>query len=90
MILNSKNKMVLSAIAMLVAALLVAIDVFGLIAFIVLVLAFFTFVIQGALYLLGYKSGDVFDAYQDMERTEATALTNLLKDKKRCVKTDNE
>ncbi|MGL0953346.1 hypothetical protein ACSTE1_21220, partial [Vibrio vulnificus] len=38
--------------------------------------------VYDALTLLGYKNGDAFDAYQDLERTEAKALTNLFKDKK--------
>lgn len=90
MVLNSKNKAILSAIAVVISSLLLAFDLFGVIPFIILVLAFFTLVIQGALHFAGYKDGDVFEAYQEMERTEARALTNLVKDKKQCVKNNNE
>ncbi|EGA63729.1 hypothetical protein L1D54_03215 [Vibrio brasiliensis] len=90
MVLNSKNKAILSAIAVVISSLLLALDLFGVIPFIILVLAFFTLVIQSALYFAGYKDGDVFEAYQEMERTEATALANLAKDKKQCVNSDND
>lgn len=90
MIFSSKSKMVVSAVSILVSSIFLAFDVFGLVAFIVLVLSFFTFIIQGSLYWLGYENGDMFEAYQDMERTEAKALGNLLKDKKQCEHRERE
>lgn len=90
MIFSSKSKMVISAVSIFVSSIFLAFDVFGLVAFIVLVLSFFTFIIQGSLYWLGYENGDMFEAYQDMERTEAQALGNLLKDKKQCEHRERE
>ncbi|HFG1782067.1 hypothetical protein [Vibrio navarrensis] len=86
MIFSSKVKLVISAVAIVLSSLLLSLDMFGVIPFLILVVSFFTLIIQGGLCLLGYKDGDIFDAYQDLERTEATALTNLFKDKKDCEK----
>ncbi|BDP32354.1 hypothetical protein DC364_19835 [Vibrio vulnificus] len=86
MVFTSKVKVVISAIAIVLSSILISIDMFGVIPFLVLVVSLFTLIIQGGLCWLGYKNGDAFDAYQDLERTEATALTNLFKDKKECEK----
>ncbi|HFQ4954726.1 TPA: hypothetical protein ACGUP3_002869 [Vibrio vulnificus] len=86
MVFTSKVKVVISAIAIVLSSILISIDMFGVIPFLVLVVSLFTLIIQGGLCLLSYKNGDAFDAYQDLERTEATALTNLFKDKKECEK----
>ncbi|HHC7267556.1 TPA: hypothetical protein ACN30M_001319 [Vibrio parahaemolyticus] len=86
MVLTSKVKVVISVIAMAISSIFLALNLFGVIPFLVLVLSFFTFIIQGTLCFLGYKDGDMFEAYQDSERTEATAFTNLFKDKKDCKK----
>ncbi|WP_394252698.1 hypothetical protein [Vibrio profundi] len=86
MALKSKFKVVVSVAAMAISSIFLALDLFGVIPFMVLVIAFFTAVIQGTLCFLGYKNGDMFEAYQDLERTEATAFTNLFKDKKDCDK----
>lgn len=86
MALTSKVKVVVSLAAMAISSVFLALDLFGVIPFLALVISFFTAVIQGTLCFLGYKYGDMFEAYQDLERTEATAFTNLLKDKKECDK----
>ncbi|HAS8177496.1 TPA: hypothetical protein I7671_16785 [Vibrio vulnificus] len=86
MVFTSKVKVVISSIAIVLSSILISIDMFGVIPFLVLVVSLFTLIIQGGLCLLDYKNGDAFDAYQDLERTEATALTNLFKDKKECEK----
>jgi len=86
MALTSKLKVIVSVAAMAISSVFLALDLFGVLPFLVLVIAFFTAVIQATLCLLGYNDGDVFEAYQDLERTEATAFTNLFKDKKDCDK----
>ncbi len=86
MALTSKLKVVISVIAMAISSVFLALDLFGVIPFLVLVVSFFTVIIQGTLCFLGYEDGDMFEAYQDSERTEATAITNLFKDKKDCDK----
>ncbi|HHB1593702.1 TPA: hypothetical protein ACN976_001828 [Vibrio campbellii] len=86
MAITSKLKVVVSVVAMAISSIFLALDLFGVIPFLVLVVSFFTAVIQGSLCFLGYQDGDMFEAYQDLERTEATAFTNLFKDKKDCEK----
>ncbi len=86
MVLTSKIKVIISSLAVVVSSAFLALDLFGVIPFLVLVLSFFTLIIQGALCYLGYQNGDAFEAYQDLERTEATAITNVFKDKQDCEK----
>ncbi|MBY6196310.1 hypothetical protein [Vibrio hangzhouensis] len=81
---SSRNKAIIAAIFVVISSILLWLELFGIVPFLVLILAFFTLVIQVGLHLAGYKHGDVFEAYQDAERTEATSLTNLLKHKQDC------
>ncbi|MDN3685031.1 hypothetical protein QW180_21435 [Vibrio sinaloensis] len=81
--MNSKNKAIVAAIIFAVSMLMMELDVGGIFAFLIAVMAFFTCVLQGVMHLMGYKDGDAYKVYEDSESIEAQALSNLFKDKKR-------
>ncbi|MCG9788932.1 hypothetical protein L1D61_17320 [Vibrio mediterranei] len=86
MTLSSKNKAITALVVVMISAALLWFEQLGVVPFLTLIIGFFTFIIQVTLHIMGYHNGDVFEAYQDAERTEATALTNLIKNKKDCEK----
>lgn len=86
--MNSKNKAIAAAIIFAVSLLMMELDVGGIFAFIISVMAFFTCVLQSVMHLMGYKDGDAFRVYEDSESIEAKALSNLFKDKQECRSED--
>ncbi len=81
--LSCKGKAQLSAILLILFSTLLWLDIAGLFSFMMVVIATFTFITQTALHLSGYRNGDVFEAYEDAERTEAQAISNLIKEKEK-------